>query len=221
MEFLTESLSSISCSIVPYQFKEEFVAVSSISADISIKTNYEIDAVVDSNPLILADREKALGIMASLLSSIQQFKQNIQDNILSGPVCPYQKTLNEYLGLDFKCPSIHSLTILPDYSVEKAVGLLTNIGDKHTDQMLTHLAVMTAEAADTGFPGITSQHLGNAFAVLSTTTNGQEYVINKPKLAKHLEFAEIVKSIPVEYIKQNPVIVAQKLVSRYIEINQD
>ena len=159
--------------------------------------------------------------MASLLSSIQQFKQNIQDNILSGPVCPYQKTLNEYLGLDFKCPSIHSLTILPDYSVEKAVGLLTNIGDKHTDQMLTHLAVMTAEAADTGFPGITSQHLGNAFAVLSTTTNGQEYVINKPKLAKHLEFAEIVKSIPVEYIKQNPVIVAQKLVSRYIEINQD
>ena len=66
--------------------------------------------------------------------------------------------------------------------------------------MTTQLQIMSAEAADTSFAGITSQNLGNAFAVLSTTANGQEYIIDRKKAAEHLEFIEIVNNVPTDYI---------------------
>ena len=87
--------------------------------------------------------------------------------------------------------------------------------------MTTHLQLMSAEAADTSFAGITSQNLGNAFAVLSTTANGQEYIIDRKKAARHLEFIEVISNIPTDYIIENPVIVVMKLVSRYLEIHRD
>ena len=63
-------------------------------------------------------------------------------------------------------------------------------------------------------PNITSQNLGNAFSVLS----GNEYVIDKEKLRKHLEFGEIVRNIPQDYIDNHPYLTAFKLLSRYSDI---
>jgi len=169
------------------------------------------------NPLVMADQEKALQTIQALLSTIRSLKQEIQP--AEAPACPYQQTLIEFLGPDFICPTIHDLAFPVNFSTTEAVSSITEIGKCHHEHMMNHLQAMSAEAADMGFPGITSQNLGNAFAVLSTTANGEEYVIDRVKTAKHLEFAEIVRNIPTDYIIANPSLVAQKLIARYIEIN--
>jgi hypothetical protein len=173
------------------------------------------------NPLIAADKNKALETIQSLLSTVQVLKEKIQDSMLSGPVCPYQQTLLEYLGPDYKCPTIYDIPYPKTYSTQAAISAIEIIGNKYDNILLSHTQTMSAEAADTNFVGITSQNIGHAFAVLSATANGSEYVIDRIKTSNHLEFAEIIRNLSTDYIIQNPLIVAHKLISRYVEINKD
>ena len=196
---------------------EEFSFNSALLSSAEVPNNQ----LTEANPLILADRNKALATIQSLLSAAQVLKQTLFDAAFGGPICPYEKTLVEYLGPNFICPTIQELALPQNFSVQSAVSSISVIGEQYNKTMLTQLDVMSAEAADMSFPGITSQHLGNAFAVLSTTTNGEEFVVDREKTARHLEFAEIVRNIPIEYIIDNPIVVAQKLIARYTEINQD
>lgn len=179
------------------------------------------DSLFSPNPLILADRNKALQTIQTLLSTVQTLKEKIHDTLLAGPICPYQQTLLEYLGPNYQCPAIQDIPYPKTFSTQVAITSIDVIANKYDDILLSQLSVMSAEAADTNFVGITSENLGHAFAVLSSTANGQEYVIDRVKTANHLEFAEIVRNIPVDYIIQNPLVVAHKLISRYIEINQN
>lgn len=215
---------SNSQTIVPYESSGTMVGLSSEGSKQSISVAPVKEEIVPAqttfspHPLIVADREAALLTIQSLLSTALEIKQQLLGKIFEGPVCPYQKTLNEYLGANYKAPAIQDLEYPVDFSVQNAVTTLAEISNKHNDTLLTHLDLMSAEASDTGFVGITSQNLGNAFAVLSTTANGQEFLIDRQKTAKHLEFAEIVRNIPSDYIVQNPLVVAHKLLSHYINI---
>ena len=173
-----------------------------------------------THPLIQADRTKALSTIQSALSAARALKQQMYSTVFDGPICPYKRTLVEYLGPNFICPTIEDLDFPRDFNPIEAVKSIVDINKKYDNQMTTHLQLMSAEAADTHFAGITSQNLGNAFAVLSTTSNGQEMIIDRKKAAEHLEFAEIINNIPTDYILENPVIVALKLVSRYLEIHR-
>ena len=80
---------------------------------------------------------------------------------------------------------------------------------------------MSTEAVDTSFAGITSENIGNVFAEPVTTKKGTTYVLNKKKFADHLEFAEIVRSIPMQQIIDNPKEIAYKLIHKFIQINSD
>lgn len=182
----------------------------------------EIDlslAELGVHPLILEERNEALSLLSSILSEADHALQELESSF-NGPICPYQATLVEYLGPNFKPPSIYDLTIPPSFSLAKAVETINNFGTKIHNDTNERLDVMLKESMDTNFPGITSQNIGNAFAVLSSTVNGQEYVIDNERLAKHLEFAEIVRNLPAEAIDENPLMVALKLVARYEEISK-
>lgn len=173
-----------------------------------------------TSPYILRDREEALLTINSLISSIHEIKQKFQEEWLSGPVCPYERTLNEYLGPNFVCPTITDLDFPKNLTIERAVSSTISINHKYNDILLTHINLMSAEAANTSYPGITGYNLGHAFAVLSATAEGEHYVVDHQKMANHLEFAEIIRNMPVEDILENPFSVAYKLLGRYIEINQ-
>ena len=173
------------------------------------------------HPLVVADRSRALQTIQNALSAARALRFEFQSSLSAVPACPYQRTLTEYLGPNYICPSIHDLSLPSKFNPKEAVISIAKIDKKYNDLMFTHLQAITAEATNTGFPGITSQNLGNAFALLSTTANGEEYVIDKPKASKHLELAELIRNIPSEYIIQNPVEVAQKLVAQFIEIHED
>lgn len=172
------------------------------------------------HPIVAADRNKALQTINSLLSTINNIKKDVLEK-QEGPICPYERTKLEYLGPDFIAPSIHDLDVPKNFTIDTALKASKSISLGYNNMLLTRLNQMTAEAADPSGNGIKTEALGNAFAVLSTTAKGEEYVVDKHKVALHLEFAELVKSIPVTYIMENPVMVAQKLVTRYIQINYE
>lgn len=173
------------------------------------------------NSLIEADRKKALEKINNILTKVNEIKEKHKLREAELPDCPYQRTIFEYLGPNFIAPTIYELPYPQSFSTEKSTSALVTINKRYHDKMLTQLEQMTAEAADTTFPGMTSEHLGNAFAVLSTTVNGKEYTIDRHKAALHLEFAEIVRNLSVEDIIKDPLGVGHRLIARYIEINED
>ena len=172
------------------------------------------------HPLITEDRTNALALLANVLLSADQIIEQLQKS-LEGPVCPYQASLVEYLGTNYKIPSVYELAIPLDFSLVKAISTAEVFTNQMIKNSVEQLDVMCNEATDTSFYGITSQNLGNAFSVLSTTSTGQEYVLRKDKIAQHLEFAEIVRNLPDDYIEDNPYEVAIRLSARYTEIIKD
>lgn len=174
----------------------------------------------ETNPLIQQDRNKAVEKVNNLLVKINKLKQDYTQKMESKSPCPYENTIAEYLGPNFVAPSISDLTILKDYSASAATNANLLINKRCHENMITQLKLMSAEATDPNFSGELSPVLGNAFAVLSATANGEQYVEDRHRAALHLEFAEIVRNIPIAQIIENPLEVAQKLISRYIEINK-
>jgi hypothetical protein len=171
--------------------------------------------------LIIEDQEKAKLTIQTLLSSVNQTRSTLNSSLTSGPAHPYYKMLEEYLGKNYICPTIHDLALPTNFCPIQTTADLAKVSQKYTNLIFTQFHQITAEAFDTNFPGITSQHLGHAFATLSATTNGQEMVIDRSKVAKQLTFAEVVRGLPVDYIIQNPIEVAQKLLSQFVSIHKD
>ena len=170
--------------------------------------------------LVISERNKALDMMDELLENLKAFEKELDDQIKATDVCPYQQTLNEFLGTGFVCPSIHDLPQPENYDAEASVRRIFEINERQHNLFLAQMEVLAAEAADTSFPGITSQHLNNAFASLSTTANGQEFVLDRQRFANHLEWLEIIRNLEVEDILKDPYIISQKLVDRFIEVHQ-
>ncbi len=75
--------------------------------------------------------------------------------------------------------------------------------------------VIAEQAFDTSFPGITSEALGTAFATLSTTPNGKEFVVDNEGIKRHLAFVETVRNIPIEYVVAHPLEAYKKIVSEF------
>lgn len=174
------------------------------------------------NPLIEQDRAQALEKVNELLAKINKIKTKYELEQDSMPVCPYEQTKIKYLGKNYIAPSIQDLPAPINFSVDAAVSSNLLIGKHLHERMTTQLELMSAEAVSPDFSGRLSEVLGHAFTMLSTAPNGEQVrVVDNHKAALHLEFAEIVRNIPITYIIENPVLVAQKLISRYIDINKD
>lgn len=174
-----------------------------------------------THPFVLADRNKAMETINSMLSSINALKQDFQTKKEQEIVCPYEKTKAEYLGPNYIVPTINDLVIPINYSEKIATSSTLIIGKSYSDLMITKLQQMSAEATDLSFSGIKTEALGNAFSVLSATANGEMWVEDKKKAAAHIEFAEIIRNIPIKDILDDPLTIAKKLLTRYMEINTD
>lgn len=189
--------------------------------DIPVK-GFNDDLPVVTNPLIQQDRDKAIEKVNNLLAKVNKLKDEYQIRNDSQPLCPYEQTKLEYLGPNFIVPSIHDLPEPTNFSAETSVNAGLLINKQYHHNMVTQLQMMSAEASDLNFTGNLTETLGHAFTMLSTAPNGEQVrVIDRKKTALHLEFAELVRNIPISYIVENPLLVAQKLVTRYIQINKD
>lgn len=174
----------------------------------------------ETNPLIQQDRDKAIEKVNNLLSKINKLKDEYKIPHEQQHVCPYERTKIEYLGPNYIVPSIHDLPEPVDFSNEVALNSNLLINKQYHENMMAQMQMMSAEAASPDFSENLPEVYGHAFTMLSSTANGEQLVIDRHKTALHLEFAEIVRNIPVSYILENPLLVAQKLINRYIEINK-
>ena len=169
--------------------------------------------------LLRKNKEQAQITISQLVSSANCMTADLKAALTAVPVHPYEKLIHEYLGPNFICPSITDLTIPKNFCAQQCLGdleaIVKDVGELQTNQF----NLMSAEAMDTSFYGITSENLNNAFAILSSTPNGNQYVIDNNRLAEHLKFVETVKSIPVDYVLKNPLEVAKKMISEFVRIN--
>lgn len=143
----------------------------------------------------------------ALLSASEELCHHF-DAALSGiPIHPYERLKYDYLGNNFACISIDSVEVLPNFCPIAAVSDISAISVKYNETVDCQMRALTSN---------TTENECNVFAELS----GDQFIIKHEKIANHLSFIEMVKNIPIQAIDANPELIAQKLISHYINTYQ-
>lgn len=154
------------------------------------------------------------------LSAARSARLNFEDNLLNGPIHPYQKLIHQYLGADFIAPSVNDIVLPENFCPIQSTEHLTKIKDdlfKNTVTQFQHLTAGIGKVENQDEQEL-MEGLGHAFSTLSATNKGMKFVIDTKKTAEYLEFAEMVRNIPIRDMVTNPVQIAQKVVTRMIEV---
>lgn len=229
METTSINLSSNGISLVPFS-QDLLVTVQqdlanyqnySSSKQLSATADVEIDAKASHlKSLLEIDKNKALSTISELVSSANAITSSLKEALTSTPTHPYEQLVHQYLGPNFICPSISDITIPVDFTPQKCLSDLEIITNNAKELQTSHIAILSAELFDTSFPGITSENLNNSFAVLSSTSTGERYVVDSNKLSEHLKFIETFKRIDTDYVVNNPIEVAKKMLAEFIRIQK-
>jgi hypothetical protein len=180
-----------------------------------------IEDIKNFTTILEKDKEKAKKIIDSLVSSAKEMTSAITTSLTSVPVHPYEKLIYEYLGPDYKSKQIQDYSIPDSFNPFTSTKELRIIAEANQQLQMTQMAILSAEATNPTFDGtFATENLNNAFAEpVNTSDSKQQFVINEVKLKEHLEFIEMVKSIPVDYILKNPLEVAKKMISEFVRIH--
>jgi len=179
-----------------------------------IKDQLEENLPLEVHPALIESRNKGLELLKSLTEKAQILKEKLNKQIEELPPASYRELIEKYLGTNYTPPTIDQLAF-PNYktfSIKNTQEQLKVFNESQSTLQLTKLKMLTAEAANTSFDGPTSIALGHAFGMLSSTKNGEEFVINHDQTTEYLKFAETVRHIPLNYILENPLVVAHKLI---------
>lgn len=219
METFTESLS-FGGQIVPYSQPQLTVSEQVSSKGVSTEPQSIEVRARNLADLLRNDKQAAQLAIQELVSSAKDAKAEMLASLTATPVHPYEKLKLQYLGSDFICPTIHDWIIPMDFCPKAALTDIREIAQGFHELQMSHFAKMSAEAMDTSYFGITSQNLNNAFAIISATANGEQLVVDKKKVADQLKFIETIKSIPTDYIIENPLEVAKKMLAEYTRLSK-
>lgn len=180
-----------------------------------------IEDVKKFTTLLEKDKAKAKLLIDNLVSSAREMTTSITTSLTSVPVHPYEKLIYEYLGPDYKPKEIQDYSIPDSFNPFTCTKELRIIAEANQQLQMTQMAILSAEAMNPTFDGtFSTENLNNAFAEPVDTSDGnQQFVINEVRLKEHLEFMEMVKNIPKEYILKNPLEVAKKMISEFIRIH--
>lgn len=180
-----------------------------------------IESTQKFTTLLQKDKEKAKLMIDSLVSSARQMTSTITTALTSVPVHPYEKLIYEYLGPNYKPKEIQDYSIPDSFNPFVCTKQLRIAAEANHQLQMTQMSVLSSEAMNPTFDGtFATENLNNAFAEPVDTLNGeQQFVINEARLKEHLEFMEMVKNIPKEYILKNPLEVAKKMISEFIRIH--
>lgn len=168
------------------------------------------------------DRKKAQFTIQQALSSARAVRQQLEMTLLSsGPIHPYERLIYDYLGPNFICPKITDLELPSNFSTKQTMETLEQISTQCFQKTLTHFQYVTGGIGKEGCEDDTflMKNLGNFFSTLSTTDKGIEFVEDKAKTAEYISFSETVRNIPADYIINNPVDAAQRLLNQFIKIH--
>ena len=150
------------------------------------------------------DLEQANRTIAELLSASDQICFELDDLLSSIPIHPFDQLKQEYL-VDVPPLCLSSIEISSNFSLSAANQMLEQATEKLNEQFQMQVQALTST---------TAENIHNAFAIMS----GDTFVIDKQKTASHLQYVDMCNNIPIKLIEQDPMLVAQKLVSQYVKI---
>jgi hypothetical protein len=162
---------------------------------------------VPLSDMLYADIESANQAVQSLLSASEAFRMQFFDSLTSVPLHPYERLKYDCFGKEFKPLTLNEVEVSEGFSCVAAVQEISAISDKFHDITDVQVRALTCDDLPNEC---------NAFAILS----GNQFVIEKDKLSKHVNFLEFVKNIPISVIEANPIMVAQKITHQYIKAYQ-
>jgi hypothetical protein len=232
METFTEYLSFGSQMQLPTLTQDQLVEIQQTLANVAeqslltskdqLSSNFTDEIQIKAQnlaDLIKRNKEQACMTINQLVSSAQAMTANLTSSLTAVPAHPYERLVYDYLGPNFVCPSIKDLTIPADFTPQKCLADIEQISKNISQLQTSQFARLSTEVLDTSFYGITSENLNNAFAILSSTDRGDQYVLESNKISNHLQFIETVKAIPTNYILENPIEVAKKMLTEFVRLN--
>lgn len=160
------------------------------------------------------DKQKAKKMIDDLVAQAKATKQEFLKEYADKPLHPYEQMLHQYLGKDFKPKPIEEMPVDPDVDPIKVVAHITELSRSLQEKSMKQVRMIVDQALDTTFPGITSEALGTAFAVLS----GNEFTVDHKMTARHLEFCENLRNISVEYVIAHPYEAAKRILSEFMRV---
>jgi hypothetical protein len=150
----------------------------------------------------LENISKSSPIFAEMLSAAARMQE------LSGvPSTPYEKMKYDLFGKDYTFKTIDDIPDPENFNLDALTESIKQISKQ--------LAQTTLSAAS-GFQ-IQQENI-NPENVQSLTFEMPEYLIDKNLARKNIEFSEIVRSLTVERLKEQPVEIAKKLVAHFAEM---
>lgn len=176
----------------------------------------EIDFDVSAfQKAINEDRQKAKELISKFVTEAKFLKQSFIKDLKDKPIHPYEQMIQDYLGKNFKPKLIEEMVVEPDLDLFQVLADLTQLSKDLQEKAMKQVQKIAEQALDTSFPGITSEALASAFAVL----DGNEFVIDHDMTKRHLEFVENIRAIPVEYVVEHPYEAAKRILSEFKRTN--
>jgi len=154
--------------------------------------------------------DSAHSTIQSVLSSLRQLNADRAAARAEIPDHPFERLKYEYSHPESQLMSFDDISVPEDFCPIKATEKLNEISDKFSNRFDAHLAALS------GIDINEHPHFGNAFAEHSEG----RFVLDRKAASDHLMFTDMIKQVPVEYIKANPEEFARKVITKYIEVYQ-
>ena len=148
--------------------------------------------------------------LQNLLSSLRQVNADIAAAREEIPTNPYERLKYEYGCLSAEPFDFDSIEVPEDFCPLKAQKNVADISSSMSKTFSTHLEMATLSS----FNISDHPHFGNAFA----THEEETFKIDKVKIANHFRFLDMIRSIPIEYIENNPKEFSQKILTKFAEV---
>ena len=226
MENLTDSLSGSQITLYsPKNSVEDFAIVEFDETVIKEVPNDYLDEqnnslVVQQNLVtalqqrLVSDQTAAALTVQALLSSVRATRQEREAALSAVPSNPFDRLKLEYLGSDYKSITLQDLPQPLDFKPSHVAQSIEGIRETFNKTAHSHCEYLLSNTNS-----ITCANLGHAFAVLSSTADGDQFIIDKQKYANELKFADLMCNMTLDEVEENPIIAARKILSYYIDLH--
>jgi len=159
------------------------------------------NAMSKVNPKLLQALERLTS--SPILSTFQSI-------VSSTPAHPYEQLKKQYLEEGHVPLNINDIEPPENFDLNKITKNLNDIQKRLTSTSNFKLSCL--QNFDFNNPVIETKNIENHFSFLS----GDSFCVDKTKAKSFISFIETIRTIPQNEIKENPITVAQKLLSHYV-----
>lgn len=144
--------------------------------------------------------------ISSILSATAVLKNSIKERFETVPVHPYERWRYQYIDPNKPLKTIYDLQFSPaEFDPITATQQISALNKKYYELSLLQMQSLTSEELE---PTL------NIFANLS----GNKFVVDEDKMREHIEFHELLRTMPLKEIENAPYETACKLITEFIRV---